>query len=54
MQILVSKTKKKKTISLAFSLQANYMDRSIAGAGVMPTFAGRGCCVVSATDSYVC
>jgi hypothetical protein len=34
------------------SPQANYTDRATAAVGeVVPTFAGRGCYVVSATDS---
>jgi hypothetical protein len=35
------------------SPQANYTDRATAAVGeVVPTFAGRGCYVVSATDSW--
>jgi hypothetical protein len=35
------------------SPQANYTDRATAAVGeVVPTFAGRGCYVVSATDSH--
>jgi hypothetical protein len=35
------------------SPQANYTDRAVAVVGeVVPTFAGRGCYVVSATDSH--
>jgi hypothetical protein len=35
------------------SPQANYTDRATADVGeVVPTFAGRGCYVVSATDSH--
>jgi hypothetical protein len=35
------------------SPQANYTDRATAAVGeVVPTFADRGCCVVSATDSH--
>jgi hypothetical protein len=35
------------------SPQANYNDRATAAVGeVVPTFAGRGCYVVSATDSH--
>jgi hypothetical protein len=35
------------------SPQANYTDRVTAAVGeVVPTFAGRGCYVVSATDSH--
>jgi hypothetical protein len=35
------------------SPQANYNDRAAAAVGeVVPTFAGRGCYVVSATDSH--
>jgi hypothetical protein len=35
------------------SPQANYTDRATAAVGeVMPTFAGRGCYVVSSTDSH--
>jgi hypothetical protein len=44
-------SKKKKLHGL--SLQANYTDRATTAVGeVMPTFAGRGCYVVSATDSH--
>jgi hypothetical protein len=33
--------------------EANYTDRATAAVGeVVPTFAGRVCCVVSATDSH--
>jgi hypothetical protein len=36
------------------SPQANYIDRATAAVGeVVPTFAGRGCYVVSATDSVI-
>jgi hypothetical protein len=40
--------------SVAFSPQANYTDRATAAlsAKLVPTFADRGCYVVSATDSY--
>jgi hypothetical protein len=35
------------------SPQANYTDRATAAVGeVVPTFTGRGCYVVSATDSH--
>jgi hypothetical protein len=35
------------------SPQANYTDQATAAVGeVVPTFAGRGCYVVSATDSH--
>jgi hypothetical protein len=35
------------------SPQVNYTDRATAGVGeVVPTFAGTGCYVVSATDSH--
>jgi hypothetical protein len=35
------------------SPQANYTDRATVAVGeVVPTFAGRGCYVVSATDSH--
>jgi hypothetical protein len=35
------------------SPQANYTDRATAAVGeVVPTFAGRGCCVVSTTNSH--
>jgi hypothetical protein len=35
------------------SPQANYTDRAATAVGeVVPTFAGRGCYVVSATDSH--
>jgi hypothetical protein len=38
---------------LGLSPQANYTDRVTAAFGeVVPTFAGRGCYVVSATDSH--
>jgi hypothetical protein len=38
---------------VAFSPQANYTDWSIAAAGeVLPTFTGRGCCVVSAANPF--
>jgi hypothetical protein len=39
--------------SVAVSPQANYTDRATAAVGeVVPTFASRGCYVVSATDSH--
>jgi hypothetical protein len=42
-----------KTNSNAFSPQVNYTDCMTAAAGeVMPTFAGRGRCMVSAMDLY--
>jgi hypothetical protein len=41
-----------KTKLRGLSPQANYTDRATAAVGqVVPTFAGRGCCVVSATNS---
>jgi hypothetical protein len=39
-----------KTKLRGLSPQANYTDR--ATADIVPTFAGRGCYVVSATDSH--
>jgi hypothetical protein len=42
-----------KTKLRGISPQANYTDRATAAVGeVVPTFAGRGCYVVSATDSH--
>jgi hypothetical protein len=44
-----------KTKLLGLSPQANYTDRVTSAVGeVVPTFAGRGCYVVSATDSHGC
>jgi hypothetical protein len=46
-------TKKKKLNSVAYSPQANYTDRPSGRrvlAKLVPTFADRGCRVVSATD----
>jgi hypothetical protein len=38
---------------MGFSLQASYTDcPSAAGGEVVPTFAGRGCCVVSAANPF--
>jgi hypothetical protein len=46
--ILYTKTKLR-----GLSPQANYTDRTTAAVGeVVSTFAGRGCYVVSATDSH--
>jgi hypothetical protein len=43
--------KNKKTKLRGRSPQANYTDRATAAVGeVVPTFAGRGCCVVRATN----
>jgi hypothetical protein len=44
----------RKAIKLrGLSPQANYTDRATAAVGeVVPTFAGIGCCMVSATDSH--
>jgi hypothetical protein len=43
----------RKTKLRGLSPQANYTDRATAAVGeVVPTFAGRGCYVVSATDSH--
>jgi hypothetical protein len=51
MYVMTQLIKKKKLRGL--SPQANYTDRATAAVGeVVPTFAGRGCYVVSATDSY--
>jgi hypothetical protein len=51
----IRKSKTKKLNSVALSPQANYTDRATAPVGeVVPTFAGRGCYVVSATDSHGC
>jgi hypothetical protein len=42
-----------KTKLRGLSPQANYTDRATASVGeVVPTFAGRGCCLVSATNSH--
>jgi hypothetical protein len=42
-----------KTKLRGLSPQANYTDRATAAVGeVAPTFAGRGCYVVSTTDSH--
>jgi hypothetical protein len=47
------KRTKLKTKLRGLSPQANYTDRATAAVGeVVPTFAGRGCYVVSATDSH--
>jgi hypothetical protein len=44
---------KTKTKLRGLSPQANYSDRATVAVGeVVPTFAGRGCYVVSATDSH--
>jgi hypothetical protein len=44
---------KLKTKLRGLSPQVNYTDRATAAVGeVVPTFAGRGCYVVSATDSH--
>jgi hypothetical protein len=44
---------KTKTKLRGLSPQANYTDRATAAVGeVVPTFVGRGCYVVSATDSH--
>jgi hypothetical protein len=46
---------KKKTKLRGLSPQTNYTDRVTAAVGeVVLTFAGRGCYVVSAADSYGC
>jgi hypothetical protein len=46
-------TQLKKTKLRGLSSQANYTDQATAAVGeVVPTFAGRGCYVVSATDSH--
>jgi hypothetical protein len=38
---------------MAIMLQVNYTDWSSAAAGeVVPTFAGRGCCVVSMANPF--
>jgi hypothetical protein len=51
MEELLFSVKKKKLRGL--SLQANYTNRVTAAVGeVVPTFAGRGCYVVRATDSH--
>jgi hypothetical protein len=43
----------KKTKLRGLSPQANYSDRATAAVGeVVSTFAGRGCYVVSATDTH--
>jgi hypothetical protein len=48
----IIKTKNKNKIR-GLSPQANYTDRATAHVGeVVPTFAGRGCYVVSAMDSH--
>jgi hypothetical protein len=45
--------KKTKTKLRGLSPQANYTDRATTTVGeVVPTFAGRGCYVVGATDSH--
>jgi hypothetical protein len=45
--------KKKKKELRGLSPQANYTDRATSAVGeVVPTSAGRGCYVVSATDSH--
>jgi hypothetical protein len=49
---IVAKTKQL-TDSVATSLQASYTYRSTAAAGeASADFAGRGCCVVNAADTY--
>jgi ethanolamine utilization protein EutP (predicted NTPase) len=53
MTVLCRQKTNKKTDSVAFSPQANYTDWATATAGeVVQTFAGTGCCVVSATNPY--
>jgi hypothetical protein len=45
--------KQKKTKPRGLSPQGKYTDRATAAVGeVVPTFAGRGCYVVSATNSH--
>jgi hypothetical protein len=49
------KVTKKKTKLRGRSPQANYTDRATAACRrsfLVPNFAGRGCCVVSATNSH--
>jgi hypothetical protein len=50
------KTNKKKTNSIVLSPRANYTDRATAACRRkwLPTFAVRGCHVVSVTDPYGC
>jgi hypothetical protein len=51
--VLTSLNKKKKLKLRGLSPQANYTDRATAAVGeVVPTFAGKGCCVVSATGPH--
>jgi hypothetical protein len=47
-------TKRTKTKLPGHSPQANYTDQATAAllAKLVPTFAGRGCCVVSAANSH--
>jgi hypothetical protein len=50
--ILAGKTNKQ-TNSIAFSPQANYTNSLTPTAGkVVPTFVGRGCCMVSAVNPF--
>jgi hypothetical protein len=52
-QVRSKHVKLKKSKLRGLSPQANYTDRATAAVGeVVPTFEGRGCYVVSATDSY--
>jgi hypothetical protein len=51
-QVYITYSSKLKLNSVAFSPHANYTDRATAAlsANLAPTFADRGCHVVSATD----
>jgi hypothetical protein len=49
----ISEPNRYKTKLRGLSPQANYTDRATAAVGeAVPIFAGRGCYVVSATDSH--